>query len=155
MNIPAELINERSFGVVPISIQNGVPHMYLIQHYSGAWLLPKGRPEPGETKRETASRELTEETGLRVVQWLRDEPFMERYQFFRGQKRVYKEACYFLALVSGTVSLQASEVKTGKWEEVQTASSHVSFSEMQRIVRQVSEWCETNLPSVNDDLGPK
>ena len=37
----------------------------LIAHRKGeSWRLPKGRTEPGETLRETALREVREETGL-------------------------------------------------------------------------------------------
>lgn len=40
---------------------------YLLLHYEfGHWDFPKGKIEPGETKQETALRELKEETGLDV-----------------------------------------------------------------------------------------
>jgi len=39
----------------------------LRSHDGWTWGLPKGTPDPGETLEETAVREVTEETGLKVT----------------------------------------------------------------------------------------
>lgn len=103
-------------------------------------MFPKGRAELNETDIQAAERELFEETGLKIVQWLRKEPFVERYQFIRARQKIYKEARYFPAIVSGSVVLQREEVLSGRWEEATTAVSCVSFPEMKRLIRQVVEW---------------
>jgi bis(5'-nucleosidyl)-tetraphosphatase len=41
------------------------PHkQFLIMEHASRWDLPKGHVDPGETKRECALREFTEETGI-------------------------------------------------------------------------------------------
>ncbi|MBG0818662.1 NUDIX hydrolase [Planomonospora sp. ID82291] len=39
-------------------------HVLLVKHRWRGWVPPGGRVEPGETRREAACRELTEETGV-------------------------------------------------------------------------------------------
>ncbi|HUC95359.1 MAG TPA: NUDIX domain-containing protein [Candidatus Saccharimonadia bacterium] len=55
------------------SKQNDAIEFLLIQDSKGRWTIPKGHIEPGEKPRETAAREVTEETGLKDMQitgWL-------------------------------------------------------------------------------------
>lgn len=147
MAIAPEDINERSYGVVPIMIRDGRVHLFIIQHHSGAWLFPKGHAEPNESDLQAAERELFEETGLKIVQWLRKEPFVERYQFVRARQKIYKEAKYFPAIVTGSVVLQTEEVLAGRWEEATVAASHISFPEMKRLVRQIVDWLPIQGPN--------
>ena len=56
-----------SAGIVTYRKEDG-KILYLLLHYiSGHWDLPKGKLEPGETKKEAALRELEEETGISEV----------------------------------------------------------------------------------------
>ena len=38
----------------------------LLRKFNGDWVLPKGKVEPGETKKEAALREVSEETGVKA-----------------------------------------------------------------------------------------
>lgn len=56
-----------SAGIITYILKENQP-LYLILHYAaGHWEFPKGTMEPGETKEETAHRELKEETGLTAI----------------------------------------------------------------------------------------
>ena len=61
---------------------------------AGTWALPKGLIDAGETGRETAVREVAEETGLagRLEQKLGD----VRYVYTRDDERVFKVVSFFL-----------------------------------------------------------
>ena len=130
-------INERSFGVAPLQEKDGVTRIFLVRHFSGAWLLPKGHAELNESPQQTAERELKEETGLSIVQWLPISPFIERYRFVRGGKKVYKEVLYFVAWVSGKVTLQTQEVTDGSWETLDDAIKKVSFRDMKMLITNI------------------
>ena len=143
-----EEINERSYGVVPFMVIEKALYVFVIQHYSGAWLFPKGRAEVGETALQAAERELREETGLQIDRWLRNDSFTERYEFWRNRKKIFKEVQYFPALVSGAISLQQAEVKTGRWTLANHAASQVSFCETKNLLNQVLHWLQTAEPEL-------
>ncbi len=63
----SEIIHEKSCGAVVYTLENGQPRYLVLRfRHNGDYGFPKGHMEPGETERETALRELWEETSLRV-----------------------------------------------------------------------------------------
>lgn len=58
---------EYSCGAVVFTRIGGVPHYLMVHEKTGHWGCPKGHMESGETERETALREIFEETGVRVT----------------------------------------------------------------------------------------
>jgi bis(5'-nucleosidyl)-tetraphosphatase len=138
-------INEKSFGVIPIALRQGVLSILIVQHRSGAWLFPKGKAEDNESPHETASRELKEETGLDIEKWLDVGPFKERYRFFRAGEKIYKEVQYFPAFVQGEVVLQLEELRAARWERVELVPDAVTFQEMKKIAEDVCNWLREGL----------
>ncbi len=72
-------------------------HYHLRGDY---WDFSRGKVEKEETERQTAQREIKEETGLTDVKFV--EGFRETtHWFYRWEKEnIYKEAVYFLAETS-------------------------------------------------------
>lgn len=63
-----EVIRETtSGGVVFRRDKNHEVEILLAQDAKDRWTIPKGHIEPGETPRQTAEREITEETGLQKM----------------------------------------------------------------------------------------
>ena len=88
---------ELSCGAVVISREDGETRYLLIANPSGIWGFPKGHMEAGETERETALREIKEETGL-DVQFLGDFRAADAHALVReGRPDVTKQITYFLA----------------------------------------------------------
>lgn len=56
---------EKSCGAVVYTVRGGQLLFLLVQEKSGAYSFPKGHAEGNETEKETARREIFEETGLR------------------------------------------------------------------------------------------
>jgi ADP-ribose pyrophosphatase YjhB (NUDIX family) len=69
-----EVVHETtSGGVVFRRTKEGKVEILLIQDAKNRWTIPKGHVEEGEEPRQTAEREIREETGLqqmRVMDWL-------------------------------------------------------------------------------------
>lgn len=130
--------NEVAYGVIPLAKKGGVWNVLLVKHSKGGyWCFPKGHSTEGESHRETAIRELKEETGLNIKQFISSEAFVERYSFERNGKDIEKTVSYYVAEVFGDVCLQEEEISDGKWVPLFEASSHVTFPEAQSLCRQV------------------
>lgn len=127
-------VEEQSFGIIPLKQENGIWQLLLILHQGGRhWAFPKGHGNPGETAVESAKRELKEETGLDVDKFLQDDPLTERYQFYRKKEVVVKTVQYFPALVSGTLKLQAEEIRDAKWVPLKESTRHLTFREAKEM----------------------
>ncbi len=84
--------------------------LLLVQDSKGRWTIPKGHIEEGESARQTAEREIHEETGLQqmeVLNWLGKINF--RYR--RGDSLVLMTTEIFLVEAKG----QTNKIKPEKW----------------------------------------
>jgi bis(5'-nucleosidyl)-tetraphosphatase len=134
------MIEEQSFGIIPLSRRSGIWYVLLIQHAHGKyWGFPKGHAEAGETHRASAERELKEETNLEVVKYLSTEPLMEAYSFTHKLGPVSKKVFYFVAEVQGKIVLQAHEVQDARWVKFEHAHNEVTHPEAKAIVEQVAK----------------
>ena len=133
-------MRDHSFGVIPLQQDEHGLKVLMVQHRLGHWGFPKGHAEPKENDKETAARELQEETGLTILGWVNDVSFCERYQFLRNRMLITKEVIYFPAFVQGTYTLQREEVATAEWLSSDRLESYASFPEMKVLCRSVHEW---------------
>jgi bis(5'-nucleosidyl)-tetraphosphatase len=75
--------------------ETGARLYLIIRHAAGHWELPKGHIEPGETWRQTARREVREETGISDLALIPE--FARKIQYvYRGKNhRVIHKTVYF------------------------------------------------------------
>ena len=83
------------------------------------WEFPKGGVEPGETTRQTATREFKEETGLEDWSFLEGFERSLSYTYIRRGRKVVKTVTYYLVEVGPTSlptrSIEHVEDPHGKW----------------------------------------
>ena len=131
---------EESFGIIPLVNKNGCWEVFLIQLKHGRyWGFPKGHAEAGESPKETALRELKEETNLDLVRFLHDTPLSEQYQFTSERRRIFKRVEYFVAEVTGVVILQELELQNGHWISVPEGIEKVTHPEGKAILIEVEK----------------
>ena len=86
---------EKSCGAVVFTRRNSQLLFVVVREASGAYSLPKGHTESGETEIQTAVREVFEETGLRPA-FL--DGFRETDEYdLREKPGTRKQVVYFLA----------------------------------------------------------
>ena len=86
---------EKSCGAIVYTIEDGVIKYLLVEEASGFHSFPKGHMENGETEKETAIREIKEETDLDVT-LISDFRVSEQYQLSE-KPGVTKQVVYYLA----------------------------------------------------------
>ncbi len=135
-----QTVDDFSFGVVPLLKKDGVWRIFLIQHkHAMHWALPKGHPEENESPQQAAERELNEETGLEIVEWLKMEARSENYQFRHKGKNFNKTVTYYPAIVSEEFWLCQEEVESGGWFTKQDALERATFPQAKGIIKDVME----------------
>ncbi|MBN4066901.1 NUDIX domain-containing protein [Simkania negevensis] len=129
---------EESYGVIPLKRLKGEGWAVLVvQHNKGHWAFPKGHAEGDEEAVEAAARELFEETGLVVDEWLPLPPLQESYSFDRENDHTDKRVTYFAATVSGDIVLQQEEVVNAIWMALEEAQERITFPEAKELCSKV------------------
>ncbi len=114
--------------------KNGV-EILLIQDAKDRWTIPKGHIEKGETARETAEREIKEETGLQqmnVMNWLGKIHF--RYR--RQQSLVLMTTQIYLVKAEGdTDNLKKEEWMNGiGWFPATEALDMIEYEDIGKLI---------------------
>lgn len=136
---------EESFGIIPLKKEKGEWFVFLVQHHAGHWGFPKGHAENKEVPKETAKRELFEETGLHVIKFLCETPVEETYFFTFEGERIKKKVFYFIAEVSGDIRLQKNEIAAGKWTLLSQATDEISFFQAKKVCEKAQHFIYNNL----------
>ena len=131
-------VRDQSYGIIPVREVDGEWQIFVIKHIGGHWGFPKGHPEEGEHPNQSAERELTEESGLKVVRYLSGRPLSERYYFRAKGQLISKLVIYFPAEVTGEIKLQLEEVVDGKWVPIVSGHEYLTFSEAQSMCCEVA-----------------
>lgn len=134
--------HEVAYGIIPLKEENGTRKIFLALHTKGPyWGFPKGHPDEGESPKETATRELFEETQLKVVSFLGCGPYKENHRFERNGMKVSKAVTYYPAHVSGDFACQTEEVTEGRWCTLEDALSLVKFEKTRALIQTIFEQC--------------
>jgi len=131
-----EVVHETTSGGIVYRLdKDGKIEILLIQDAKKRWTIPKGHVEPGEESRDTAKREIQEETGLQemdVLSWLGKVNF--RYK--RVSTLVLMTMHIYLVRAKGdTNDLNPEEWLTGiKWFPVNEAIDKMEYEDIGKLM---------------------
>ena len=127
---------ESAGGVIIRSGEEGAEVVLCGRIKEGEWRLPKGTPEPGESREETAIREVREETGLQaaILESLGHVEYIFRARFDHElyMKRVYY---YLMESISGSTDEHDHEFDVVEWVDTSTALAKISFETEADVLR--------------------
>ena len=128
---------ESSGGVVYRQTNSGFELVLCGRDIPRMWCLPKGTPEKGENRLQTALREVSEETGLQVrVQMYIGDIHYQVLRIFDNTK-VQKTVHYYLMnAIGGDLSKHDHEFDEVGWFSVDDAINLLSYENEVKIVEQ-------------------
>ncbi len=133
----SEVVREPTAGGIVFrrSSKSGGIEILLIQDAKNRWTIPKGHIEDGEVAKQTAEREIREETGLKqmkVLNWLGKINF--RYR--RSTSLVLMTTEIFLVQALGkTNELHPEDWMNGiKWFPAQEALDKIEYDDIGKII---------------------
>jgi 8-oxo-dGTP pyrophosphatase MutT (NUDIX family) len=134
-----------SAGGIVVRFDDGVPSLVVGARRRDrdllTWTLPKGTPHVGETREQTAIREVAEETGLEVA--ITDALDSIEYWFIQRGTRIHKTVHYFLMEpVGGDLSRHDHEFDEVRWVRFDEASDVLSFETERVLVARAAEIVE-------------
>ncbi|NLZ66386.1 MAG: nucleoside triphosphate pyrophosphohydrolase [Clostridiaceae bacterium] len=123
---------ERSCGAIVFRLHGGVLQVLMVRHSARHWSFPKGHIEICETDKETAIREVFEETGIEIT-ILSD--FVEE-STYSPRPGVKKTVRFFIGdYVGGVLSPQLEEVSNAEWMTPEEACELLTFDRDREIFR--------------------
>ena len=106
------------------------------------WDFPKGHVEGSETELETATRELTEETGIVDFKLVEGFRYRIEYNFQKNNRIVPKEVVFFLA-ESNTKSVKlSSEHQNFIWLNFNSAYGKLTYVNAKEVLAAVKMFLE-------------
>jgi 8-oxo-dGTP pyrophosphatase MutT (NUDIX family) len=120
--------------------KKGILRFLLVQGHGDYWGFPKGHKEKGETHKETAERELMEETQITCDRYFGNITFTERYRIPKKRgSDIIKKVVYFIGLVSDThVVRQTTELKNHGWFTLRESQEKLMKNRI-KMLEEVSE----------------
>ena len=129
---------DQSFGFVPLFKTEDGYLFCLVQHTGEHWGFPKGHSNEGESERESAKRELAEETGILDINIIEEVYFSQNYSFEKDGTIYDKSVKYFLGLV-GCVTSEVpeefkSEISQIKWLPYDQARNLITYENAKEVL---------------------
>ena len=126
---------EKSCGALVIrhDAQTGIDYILMIRHRPGGYRsFPKGHVEPGETERETAIREVLEETSVRISL----SPDFRHVVCYTPTPGVEKEVVYFLARSEQVdIRPRRGEIAQVEWLPLMGAERYLTHDNDKRVLK--------------------
>ena len=131
-----EIVKETTAGgVVYRRDGTGPVEILLIEDAKGRWTLPKGHVESGESYRQTANREIQEETGLVEIE-VGPGIGQVQFQYRRGSSLILMTLHLFIIKATGQTDKTKKEawIRSIEWVSIPKALELIDYEDICRAV---------------------
>jgi len=128
------VVDERSAGAVIFNADGPEPEYLLLHYGAGHWDFPKGNIEAGETERQTAIREIREETGITDLTFIEGFRQVVSYRYRKGKRLVTKEVALFLAQTRAKDVVISHEHTGYAWRKYDDAMKQLTFKNAKNLL---------------------
>ncbi len=130
-----------SFGIIPIYKGEDSYYFLAVKNTKGEhWGLPKGTPKEGEKPKETAYRELEEETGIKDIELLDTDLAQETYIFEKNGEEYEKTNTYYAGFVNSMdVGSDLDEIDELKWVKFGDEDNSLSYKETANVIKDLAK----------------
>lgn len=137
-----DCLYEISCGAIVVRvINNSIRYLLIKNKKSNHWGFPKGHMEKGETKKETATREVLEETGINIDII---DGFISTSEY-KIAGRVEKNVSIFLASTKDTQTIiQKDEIEDYIWLSFDQAIETLRFENDKKILFKANRFINSN-----------
>lgn len=132
---------EKSCGAIIYKYENSKLYILLLKHNQGHWSFSKGHVENEETEKETALREIKEETNLDVCI---DNNF--RYlTTYSPKENTIKDVVYFVATpLNDDIKIQEKEISEISWYSAIEALDKITYDNDKQVLKKAIEYLNKN-----------
>lgn len=125
---------EKSCGAVVYKEENDINKYLLIRQTNGDWGFPKGHMEEKETEKETAIREIKEETNI-DIEIINDNSEIISYC---SKENTMKDVEYFIGkAITENAIKQETEISEIVWLEYEDALNTISHNEVKELFKKL------------------
>jgi 8-oxo-dGTP pyrophosphatase MutT (NUDIX family) len=134
---------EISVGAIVFRYDKEIKYLFL-KYEAGHWDFPRGGVEKGESEKDTAKREIFEETGIVDIEFI--DGFREKtFWFYKKEgKTFYKEAIFYLAKTNSEKVKLSSEHVAFKWLSLDEILEQATFSNTKKILQKAHDFLQEN-----------
>lgn len=131
---------EKSCGaVIYRRINGGLEFLAVESKVNGHWGFPKGHVEDGESEKETAIREVLEETGLNITLV---EGFRTKIEYSLSED-IRKEVIFFIGQTSEEdIIIQEEEIGEYRWLNYNEMVELLTFDSNRNVLKEAQEFLE-------------
>lgn len=130
-------------GVVFRNINNKLEFLIVKSLSNGHWGFPKGHVEPGESEKDTALREIEEETGLEKV--ILYENLKMKDSYFLSDNSLKQVIFFIVKALSFDVNIQLDEIEEFMWCDFDKCINTLDFDNTKDVLKKAKNMIETEL----------
>ncbi len=132
---------EKSCGAIIYKYIDNELYILILKHNKGHWSFSKGHIEKDETEKDTAIREIKEETNLDVE----IDTNFRQISTYSPKKDVIKDVVFFLGKPKKSqIKPQITEIEEIKWCKYQEALDTLSYEGDKKILKLAKDYIKNN-----------